>query len=62
MAHDALNRLDPIIGQGVRKLSGTDPNDPAKELSVPLFVNPRGGEYLFSPSLNALKKILGTPA
>lgn len=52
--------LDPIIGQGDRKLSGTDPNNPATELSVPEFVLPRGGEYFFSPSLKALKETLGT--
>ncbi|RDB22012.1 Peroxidase 2 [Hypsizygus marmoreus] len=50
--------LDPLIGQGDRKLSGTDPNNPAKELTMPDFVISRGGEYFFSPSLKGLKKTL----
>jgi len=51
--------LDPIIGQGNRQLSGTDPNNPATVLPVPTWVIPRGGEYFFSPSLKALKETVG---
>jgi Dyp-type peroxidase family len=51
--------LDPLIGQGSeRKLTGTDPNDPGFELSLPDFIIPRGGEYFFSPSLKGLKETL----
>lgn len=61
-AHDLMNRLDPIIGQGDRKLSGTDPDNPATVLSMPAFVIPRGGEYFFSPGLKALKETIGAAA
>lgn len=55
-----LNRLDPLIGQGgVRTLTGTDPDDPTVLLSnLPTFVNPKGGEYFFSPSLKGLKETI----
>ncbi|KAG6868854.1 hypothetical protein C0993_008983 [Termitomyces sp. T159_Od127] len=52
--------LDPIIGQGKRTMVGTDPNNPDKELSLPDFVIPRGGEYFFSPSIKSLKEALAT--
>ncbi|GLB42844.1 putative peroxidase [Lyophyllum shimeji] len=52
--------LDPLIGQGMRKLSGTDPNNPGVELTLPDFVVPRGGEYFFSPSLKGLKEALAS--
>ncbi|KAM6499969.1 hypothetical protein JOM56_005477 [Amanita muscaria] len=52
--------FDAIIGQApagqTRSLSGTDPDNPATSLTLPvLWVVPRGGEYFFSPSINALK-------
>ncbi|KAF8059915.1 hypothetical protein FPV67DRAFT_349692 [Lyophyllum atratum] len=50
--------LDPLIGQGDRKLSGTDPNSPSVVLTPPDFIVPRGGEYFFSPSLKGLKETL----
>lgn len=51
--------LDPIIGQGVRQLTGTDPDDPKQSLTnIPDFVVPKGGEYFFSPSVKALKETL----
>ncbi|KDR71616.1 hypothetical protein GALMADRAFT_143869 [Galerina marginata CBS 339.88] len=48
--------VDPILGQGEdRKLSGTDPNNPAAELNLDdEWVIPRGGEYFFSPSIQGL--------
>jgi deferrochelatase/peroxidase EfeB len=48
--------LDPILGQGpVRKLSGVNPNKPSDELTLDAeWVIPRGGEYFFTPSINAL--------
>jgi len=57
----SFRRLDPIIGQGVRQLTGTDPDDPTQLLAnIPDFVIPRGGEYFFSPSVKALKETLAT--
>ncbi|KAG6868853.1 hypothetical protein C0993_008982 [Termitomyces sp. T159_Od127] len=56
----SMDRLDPIIGQGKRTIVGTDPNDPTKNLSLPDFVIPRGGEYFFSPSIKGLKETLAT--
>ncbi|KAF8621453.1 hypothetical protein AX15_007804 [Amanita polypyramis BW_CC] len=51
--------FDAIIGQGPnRVLSGFDPQDPSKELALPMdWVVPRGGEYFFSPSIDGLKFI-----
>ncbi|KDR71618.1 hypothetical protein GALMADRAFT_159433 [Galerina marginata CBS 339.88] len=48
--------VDPILGQGTdRKLTGTDPNNPAAELNLDdEWVIPRGGEYFFSPSIQGL--------
>ncbi|KAF9002157.1 peroxidase TAP [Cyathus striatus] len=56
--------LDALIGQGPdRKLSGTDPNDPTKELILPdEWVVPRGGEYFFSPSLKGMKDAIALSA
>lgn len=53
--------FDAIIGQkvggGIRQISGTNPNDPTTNITLPDqdFVVPRGGEYFFSPSITALK-------
>lgn len=54
--------VDPLIGQGTRKLSGTDPNNPSFELTLPEFIIPRGGEYFFSPSLKGLKETIASAA
>ncbi|PPR04666.1 hypothetical protein CVT24_011883 [Panaeolus cyanescens] len=61
-AHDNHIRLDPIVGQGNRVMSGLDPLDPKKELSMPAFVVPRGGEYFFTPSLKGLKNTIAVAA
>lgn len=60
--------IDPIIGQispvnqnnpPSRSLVGTDPNDQAHSLELPInWVVPKGGEYFFSPSISALKSTL----
>lgn len=51
--------LDPIVGQGnIIKLSGVHPDDPGQEAVLPKFVVPKGGEYFFSPSLEALRETL----
>ncbi|KAG6826540.1 hypothetical protein H0H92_015422 [Tricholoma furcatifolium] len=46
--------------QGVRTMSGTDPNTPATNLTAPQFIDSRGGEYFFSPSLKGLRETLAT--
>lgn len=54
--------LDPLIGQGVRSMSGTDPNNEEKVINgMPDFIIPRGGEYFFSPSLKGLRETLASP-
>jgi hypothetical protein len=54
--------LDPIIGQAgngaVRDVSGVDILDPAHDISVPVFVQSRGGEYFFTPSISALSNTI----
>jgi len=52
--------VDPIISQSdPREMTGYDPlpaNDPdQKALSMDMFVVPRGGAYLFVPSINLLR-------
>jgi len=54
--------LDPLIGQGVRSMSGLDPLNEQTLLAMPAFIIPRGGEYFFAPSLNGLKATIATPA
>ncbi|KAI0759576.1 peroxidase TAP [Trametes elegans] len=51
---------DPLIGQAAdvssRTLLGTDPNNQAQSLPLPMqWVVPKGGEYFFSPSIPALR-------
>ncbi|TFK38402.1 hypothetical protein BDQ12DRAFT_651384 [Crucibulum laeve] len=50
--------LDPLIGQGEREMTGTDPSNLTKSITLPEFIVPRGGEYFFSPSLKGLKETL----
>ncbi len=59
---DYFIRLDPLIGQGARIMSGLDPLNEEQTVSMPTFIVPRGGEYFFSPSLNGLKGTIATPA
>ena len=56
--HDSF---DPIIGQGPspKTMSGFDPLDEKRILTLKDFVIPKGGEYFFSPSLKALKETIG---
>ena len=56
-----LGRLDPLIGQGTsqRTMSGLYPLDEKHILTLEEFVVPKGGEYFFSPSLDALEKTIG---
>ena len=63
------NDKDPIVGNhGVtadgkpdgRMIAQTDPSDPAPPFicsQLPRFVETRGGEYFFMPSLTALRMI-----
>ncbi|EJD48669.1 DyP-type peroxidase [Auricularia subglabra TFB-10046 SS5] len=54
---DVQPGFDPIVGQnfgGPRNVTGLDPNDTHKQLTLPLeFVVSRGGEYFFSPPISA---------
>ncbi|KAF8518408.1 fungal peroxidase [Hysterangium stoloniferum] len=55
---DATPGFDPIIGANAaqsRFVSGLDPTSPARDFTlVTDFVQSRGGEYFFSPSLSAI--------
>nr|WAW38281.1 DyP-type peroxidase [Auricularia auricula-judae] len=54
---DVQPGYDPIVGQNLgsaRNVTGLDPNDTHKQLTLPLeFVVSRGGEYFFSPPISA---------
>jgi len=56
--------FDAIIGQnGInpRSMTGFDAKSQSKPLALPdQFVESRGGEYFFSPSIAALKNVFGT--
>lgn len=59
--------FDPIIGQAhdeVRAMTGADDDKPNDSLSLDRqWVQSKGGEYFFSPSIEALNGVLsGTPA
>ena len=54
--------FDPIIGQtnsgGRRFMSGTDPRNQHATLDLPEeWVISKGGEYLFTPSISALRDV-----
>ncbi|KAF5392263.1 hypothetical protein D9757_001579 [Collybiopsis confluens] len=49
---------DSILGSSARFMTGANPDKPSEKLCVPLrFVEPRGGEYFFIPSISTLDKI-----
>jgi len=55
--------FDPIIGQAAgadRALTGFDPKNQSAslDLGIQQFVVPRGGEYFFSPSIDALTNVI----
>ncbi|KAF5392269.1 hypothetical protein D9757_001575 [Collybiopsis confluens] len=54
--------FDPVtMGSNARFMTGANPNKPTDKLSVPLrFVEARGGEYFFIPSISTLNKIATT--
>lgn len=57
--------FDPIIGARLdgqaRFVHGLDPTDPNKETTLIVdFVQSRGGEYFFSPSISALSTVIST--
>jgi len=57
-----IDRLDPLIGQGIRKMTGLEPLDLPNTKDLPTFIIPRGGEYFFSPSLKGLKSTIASAA
>ncbi|KIK62637.1 hypothetical protein GYMLUDRAFT_506542 [Collybiopsis luxurians FD-317 M1] len=49
---------DPVMGTAERYMTGLDPHKQSDEFSIPLqFVEARGGEYFFMPSISTLNKI-----
>ncbi|GJJ12992.1 hypothetical protein Clacol_007241 [Clathrus columnatus] len=61
---DPTPGFDPIIGANAgqsRFVSGLDPNDPNHDFTLTTdFVQSRGGEYFFSPSISALKTVFSS--
>ena len=60
-----VSGFDPIIGQAAgvaRSMIGTNPKGQSASIDLPTWVVPRGGEYLFSPSLPALEKTFALAA
>jgi len=62
--NDSTPGFDPVIGQNAgqaRFVSGLDPTNASKDFTLVMdFVQSRGGEYFFSPSLSALKTKFST--
>ncbi|KAF5368239.1 hypothetical protein D9757_011219 [Collybiopsis confluens] len=49
---------DAVIGSSPRYMTGANPEKPTDKLSIPLrFVEARGGEYFFMPSISTLNMI-----
>jgi hypothetical protein len=57
--------LDPIIGvnttsiTSARSMDGLNITNPGQKFSFQPFVQSRGGEYFFSPSISALSNTIG---
>ncbi|KAF8583284.1 dye-decolorizing peroxidase precursor [Ramaria rubella] len=62
--NDSTPGFDPIIGANAgqaRFVSGLDPTNSSRDFTlVTDFVQSRGGEYFFSPSITAIKTVLTT--
>lgn len=44
-----------------RFMTGIDPKDDSKPMIFPTkFIDPRGGEYFFSPSISTLRDMIAT--
>ncbi|SOD89595.1 Dyp-type peroxidase [Spirosoma fluviale] len=61
-ANDTQEGIDPVIGQGDRSAKGVfcpewGLTEPTKKASFAQFVNLKGGEYFFAPSMSFLKNI-----
>ncbi|KAF5380293.1 hypothetical protein D9757_007911 [Collybiopsis confluens] len=49
---------DAVLGSSPRYMTGANPEKPTEKLSIPFrFVEARGGEYFFMPSISTLNKI-----
>ncbi|KAF5380290.1 hypothetical protein D9757_007918 [Collybiopsis confluens] len=49
---------DAVLGSSPRYMTGANPEKPTDKLSIPFrFVEARGGEYFFMPSISTLNKI-----
>lgn len=64
---DQTPGFDPIIGQtsdlSIRSMSGAIPGNPTGTLSLTQeWVESKGGEYFFSPSISALKETFAAHA
>ncbi|KAF8518401.1 fungal peroxidase [Hysterangium stoloniferum] len=62
--NDSTPGFDAVIGQNAgqaRFISGLDPTDASRDFTLVMdFVQSRGGEYFFSPSISALKTTFST--